>query len=102
MPRRRHIVRLERGDIASLVEDAAAGDAEHSRQQIEERRLAGAVRADQRVDAAALHVEADILHRDEAGEGLRQMFGAQQHIVGHGSNERLADRSPEGLAFLRT
>ena len=79
-------MRLERADIASFVEDTAAGDAQHPRQQIEERRLAGAVRADQRVDAAPLHIEADILHRNEAGKRLRQMFGAQQHIIRHGLN----------------
>src|SRR6185312_7386088 len=53
----RDIMRLERADIASFVEDTAAGDAQHARQQIEERRLAGAVRTDQRVDAAPLHIE---------------------------------------------
>ena len=80
-------MRLQRADITSLVEDAAAGNAQNPRQQVKERGLAGAVRTDQRVDAATLDVEADILHRNKARERLRQMFGAQQHIVGHGSND---------------
>ena len=44
-------------------------------QQVEERGLARAIRADQRMDLAALHLQVDVAHRDETLEFLGQAAG---------------------------
>ena len=48
-------IRLERqpGDVLAVEDDAARGRAQHAGQAIEERALAGAVRADDGADLAA-------------------------------------------------
>ena len=72
-PEPRHVGRLQRGDVLALVEDAAAGRLEELGQQVEAGGLAGAVRADQRVNGAALDAQVDAVDRDEAGEFLGQI-----------------------------
>ena len=52
-------------------------------QQIEAGGLAGAVRADQRMDGAALDAQVDAVHRDEAGELLGQILGFEDRIPTH-------------------
>ena len=47
---------------------------------VEERRLAGAVRADQRHDGAARDDEVDVVGRDEAAELLPHLVGDQQVV----------------------
>src|SRR5262249_37685083 len=60
------------GDVAPLVDDAAARRLEEVRQQVEARRLPGAVRADESVDAAAIDLEVHVLDSDETLELLGQ------------------------------
>ena len=45
--------------------------------------LAGAVRADQRVDGAARDAQVDAADRDEAGEFLREIVGFEDDVVSH-------------------
>ena len=47
------LVRREPGDVVAVEPDRAGGRLEHAGQQVDQRRLAGAVRADQRVARAA-------------------------------------------------
>jgi hypothetical protein len=47
---------------------AAGAGGQHAADQIEQRRLAGAIGADQRDDLIGMHREADIAHRGEALE----------------------------------
>src|SRR5207248_11257661 len=58
------------GDFLAVVEDLAAGRCQEVRQQIEAGGLAGAVRPDERMDAAATHLERHVLDGDEALELL--------------------------------
>ena len=50
-------------------------------QQVEAGGLAGAVRADQRVDGAARDPQAHAVHGDEAGEFLGEILGFEDDIV---------------------
>ena len=54
----------------------------HSRDHVEERRLAGAVRTDDRVDRALPHREADVIDGDEAAEGLRHAHDLEYRRAG--------------------
>jgi hypothetical protein len=72
---------LEAGDVLALVEDPPARRRQELRQEIEERGLAGAVRADHRVDVAALELERHVLHGDEAQKGLGQAFSSQDDRI---------------------
>ena len=75
---------LEPGpDRAGDHRPAADGDPPGGRvvdpgDDVEERRLAGAVRADQADDRALGDVEADVVDGDEAAEPLRDVLGAEQ------------------------
>ena len=86
---RRHLVRLTRADLAALrrhdvvaVErDLAARRHVGAGDHVEERRLAGAVRPDQRDDAATRDVEVDRVDRDQAAEPLRDLAGADEDLI---------------------
>ena len=51
---------------------------------LDQGRLAGAVLAQQRVDAAGGDVERDVLERGERAEALGQAGGGQAQRLGHG------------------
>ncbi len=65
---RRDRVRRLRDQVLAVEADAAGGRRVDAADQVEHRRLAGAVGADQREDLAALHVEADVVDRQHAAE----------------------------------
>ena len=70
------------GDVARRPRNTSpAVGAKHAGQQVDERRLAGAVRADQRVARAGGERERDVAVRLERAELLRQAFGAQRASV---------------------
>ena len=71
------------GDVAPVVEDPAAGRLEEMREQVEAGGLAGAVGADQGVDAAAADLEVDVLDRDETLELLGQLARFENALVDH-------------------
>src|SRR6266851_3773660 len=75
--------RRRAGDVAPLVEDAARGRLQEVRQQVETGGLAGAIGADQGMNAAAPHLEADALDGDEALEFLGEPSGLENDVVGH-------------------
>jgi hypothetical protein len=58
--------------------DAAFGRAEEAADQVEERRLAGAVGADHGAHLARLDGERDIAHGDKAAERLRHVVDFEQ------------------------
>ena len=62
------------GDFAPGEKDLAAVGREHPGQQVDERGLAGAIRADERVAHAAGQLERDVLRHDERAEALIQAF----------------------------
>ena len=50
---------------------------------VEHRGLAGAVRADDRMDRAVLNLELEAVDGDQAAEALGHLFGPEQHGAGH-------------------
>src|SRR5687768_16965395 len=66
----RHLVRRRPCYVRSHEGDRPARRLEKLGQQIEDRSLAGAVRADQRMNAGMMHVEIDVFHGCECTEGL--------------------------------
>ncbi len=81
-PEPRHIGRRHRGDVLPLVEDPARRRLQELGQQIEAGRLAGPVRADQRVNAATADLEIDIANGEETREFLGQSVGFENELIG--------------------
>ena len=69
-PGRGDRLRAQPGDRAAAEEDLALVRHEHPGDQVEGGGLAGAVRADQRVQAAVAHQDVDALHGLDAAEAL--------------------------------
>jgi hypothetical protein len=82
-PETRHLGGRQRRDVASLVDDAPPARPHELRQQVEAGGLAGAVGPDQRMNGAARHPQADVVHGDEAGEFLGQVLGFEDEIAAH-------------------
>ena len=61
-------VRRARQDARAFHQDVAGGRLVEPGQAVEERGLAGAVRADQAEDSALVHVERHAVQRDDAAE----------------------------------
>ena len=78
---RRDLVRRARGDVDVLEEDPARGRLVDAGQDVEEGRLAGAVRADQADDRAARDREVDVVHGDEAAELLAHLDRLEQRLA---------------------
>ena len=69
--------------------DAAGGRFGVARQAVEERALAGAVRADQADDLALGHVQVGAIHRAEGAEGLDDAARLKQHGAPPGGDCRM-------------
>ena len=82
------------GDVLAVEDDAAAARLEQAGEQIDERRLAGAVRADQRVTGSALETQRDAARRDDAAETLVEIdgFEGDRHDAPRFANARAACR----------
>ncbi len=78
--RRRHI-----RDVVALKVHASVGWPVKTRDGVEERRLAGAVGADDRSDGAARHLETDITQRAHATKGQSERVNLQQRWRGDGA-----------------
>ena len=79
----------QRADVAAVEADAAALRRDFAGEEADQRRLAGAVRADDGVEFAARNIERDGVGGDDAAEALGQAFDLQQRF-GHGA--RLSNR----------
>ena len=71
------LVRLQVRNVAPVEPDAAGARPQYAGQEIDERGLAGAVRADQRVARAALDLQRDVARGGDAAEALVEMFGVE-------------------------
>src|SRR3954462_6261230 len=69
----RNAVRARAGDVAAVEENPAGARRKLAGEQVEERGLAGAVRADDRMQRALLDAQAQRVDRGEGAEGLRQL-----------------------------
>src|SRR5262249_45607445 len=79
-----HLRGLLERDVLAAIDDLAAARDHELGEKIEEGGLAGAVRADERVDVAAAHPEVDAAHGNETAELLGESAGLEQEIVGGG------------------
>ena len=77
-----HIRRRHRGDILALVQDLACRGLQELGQKVEARRLAGAVRADQRMNAATADPKANVANGKETREFLGQSVGFENELIG--------------------
>ena len=73
-------------DLGAVEEDRARRRLVDAREQVEERRLARAVRADERDDRAARDGEVDVVGRDEAAELLAHLGRDDEVVLGHQSS----------------
>ena len=76
---RRHI-----GDVGAVEHHLARGGLVEAGQHVQRRGLAGAVRPDQRVNAAAPHFDIDIIDRLEAAEIFGEAFDLEHHVAADG------------------
>ncbi len=72
------------GDRHTVQLDRAAVGLVDPRHQVHQRRLAGTVLADQRMNLAALHIERDVVDRAHAGKGLDDVAHRQPRRSGSG------------------
>jgi hypothetical protein len=82
-PKPRDVSRLQRSDVAAIEHDAPARRCEELREEVEAGRLAGAIRPDQSVNAAALDAQIHRSHRDETGEFLGQILRLKDRSITH-------------------
>src|SRR5215831_1278869 len=82
-----HAMRRGPGEVAAPEEHAPAVGAEVTRDAVEQRGLAGTVRADQAHQLAGLHLEVDLVHRRHAQEALDETTHLEER------HQRLALRS---------
>ena len=71
------LVRRDAGDVAALQAHLAGVGLQMPGDEVEERRFAGAVRADDGGDAALLHAQAHVVGGDEAREASCAGFGTR-------------------------
>src|SRR5260370_28968914 len=81
-PEARHIGRRHRGDVMPLIENLPRRRLQEFGQQVEARGLAGAIRPDQRMNAAAAHLEGDVANGKETRKFLGQSMGFENELIG--------------------
>jgi len=69
------------GDVMTVIDDPPGGRLEKFCQEVEHSRLAGPIRADQRMNSAAADLEVDSLDRRETAELFRQPAGLEDYII---------------------
>src|SRR6266545_2706192 len=92
----RHVVRAQATEIVAAEDDAAAVWAIDGVEDVEERRLAGPVRADESQDLAFFHAECDMGQGLETAKPLADVLDAQHHRYSRVPRRRgiLARRAP--------
>jgi hypothetical protein len=78
-----HVGRRHRGDVLALEDDAAAGRAQELGQQVEAGGLAGAVRPNQRMDAAPRDTQVNAADRGKSGKFLGKTLGFEDDLGTH-------------------
>src|SRR5262245_38800903 len=80
-PSPRELMARQRGNARAEECDSSLGWNIESGDQVQEAGFAGAVRSDQRVDPAALDVEADIVDGGQAAESQGEGFGLERNLA---------------------
>ena len=88
--------------LLAADEDVAAGRLDHAGEDLDQRRLAGAVVADQADHLAAVDMQVDAAEREDAPVGLGH-FAEFDQSVGHGPSSRIPGgaRPPEEVRSVR-
>jgi hypothetical protein len=76
-------MRLDPGDVATLVEDLSTAGLQKFGDQVEAGGLARAIRADESMDGAAPNVEVDSVDGREPSKRLGQTDSLQDVIIAH-------------------
>jgi hypothetical protein len=79
-----HLMRRQSGDDVAVEARLAAVSREEAGQHVEERRLARAVRADDRAQLTATHLEGGAAHRGETAEVLAHAVHVEEPLSVHG------------------
>src|SRR6202011_1528881 len=99
-PAPRDLVGIEPHDALAGEEDVAAGRLVQSGDEVEQRRLAGAVRADHAHDLALVDVQVELGQDVEAAERHRDSAQVEE-LLGHQMiSTRRSPRMPEGRATM--
>src|ERR1700732_2724119 len=77
----RHIGRRQCGNVLAIVQDLTRRRLQELGQEVEASRLAGAVRADQRMDAATADPKANVANGKETREFLGQSVGFENELI---------------------
>ena len=77
-PRPAMLVRAQASDVVSVEDDPAGIERLEAGDQVEQRRLAGAVRPDDAEDLALVHVEGDVRVGGQAAVALGHAFDVEQ------------------------
>ena len=83
-PKPGHVGGRNGGDIAALVDNSATARAKEFCEKVEAGGLAGAVRANERVNGPASDPKVYSIDGDKAGELLGEIFGFKDELVTHG------------------
>src|SRR5258708_31490076 len=81
-PKAGPVGRRHRGNVLPLVQNLARRKLQNLGQEVEACGLAGAVRPDQRMNAAAAHLESDVANGEETREFLGQSVGFENELIG--------------------
>src|SRR5207237_1409473 len=97
----RDLVRVEADDAAPVEHDVARVRPEDARDQVEERRLAGPVRADHADDLALANLQVELADHAQAAERLAHAVQLEQRrALAHTISTRAVPRRPCGRAFI--
>ena len=76
------IVRIGRLEFGAVENNVPSGGRHHAGQNLEQRRLAGAVLAQKTEDFTASHIKRHVLQRCHAGKLFGDAFDGEQYAVG--------------------
>src|SRR4029079_8403210 len=99
-PLARDLVGLEAADALTREPDVALGRLVDAGDEVEQRRLARAVRPDHAHDLALVDVEVELRHARETAERHRDLLEFEQRCAGHTISTRRSPRSPAGRAII--
>ena len=101
-PALRDLVRLEAEQALAGEADVARVRRVHAGHQVEERRLAGAVRADHAEDLVLVDVQVELVDAREPAEAHRDALQLEQALGHQAISTRRAPTSPCGRTFMST
>ena len=98
---RLRMFRLPYHNLGAIYDELARIMRDHAGEDVHQRRFAGAVLAEQRMDLAGPDIEIDVVQRAHAWEGLAYAFGRQNWKRAQRRLLRCCRKSALPLAILR-